>query len=217
VFIKEEEMKGFRKYGFAMASIVAFFILALSGIVPDVEAQPMNLNTFSAGTTISSSQVNQNFTALANAIPKMKSAGTMSDVILGSQTQNLTSVTVTPPGDGMIVLLASVGITLWEGYNDGSGGNSGGQSWGTVSARLCITPMNNCGNFMLDMPPRASNVGVQNYSPRISFPASFIAMAPATKGVAATYNLTGQKDYADPGGTVIVGGSLVAIFVQMGL
>lgn len=191
-----------------LTSVFMFSIFFLPGIVSSAKAQPLNLNTFSPNTTINSSQVNQNFTNLSNTVPKMKSVGTAANIVLNSQTQNLTSVTVTPPDDGMVLLLVSLDVTMSEG------GNEGGQSWGTISARLCITPMNTCSALMLDMPPVT---GVQPFSPRLMYPATFMAMAPATKGVAATYNLTGQKDYADPGGSIIVSGTLLAIFIKMGL
>ncbi len=210
----EEEMKRFGKYGLVL--VFAVFMMILPGVVPSAIAQsstppPIVTNPpFIAGTTISSTKVNENFSALNDAVPRMTSVGTAANVVLTSQTQNLATVTVTPPGNGMMLLIASLSVTMAEG------GTFGGKGWGTISANLCITPMNNCAPVMLDMPPLPGDPLPQLYSPRITFPATFMAMAPAVKGVPATYNLTGLKDYSD-GGSIIVSGTLLAIFMQWGL
>lgn len=73
-------------------------------------------NTFSSGTTISSSQMNANFSTLATAMPAAKST-TASVITTITGTSNgtataLVSLSVTPPLDGQILLIGTGTITL---------------------------------------------------------------------------------------------------------
>ncbi|MBI5043168.1 MAG: hypothetical protein HZC10_04930 [Nitrospirae bacterium] len=64
-------------------------------------------NTFSSGTTISSSQVNANFTALGNAMPAVKTASLGASATLTGSYSNVGSLTVTAPTAGFVQLTAT--------------------------------------------------------------------------------------------------------------
>jgi len=73
-------------------------------------------NTFTSGTTISSSQVNANFSTLANAMPGAKiSTGTFLTSITGTVSNNATSImsiSVTPPVSGNVIVIGSGAIVI---------------------------------------------------------------------------------------------------------
>lgn len=64
-------------------------------------------NTFTSGTAISSSAVNANFTSLANQMPAVKQVKQSSWLAMSTTAATLQSITVTPPGDGYVIVRAS--------------------------------------------------------------------------------------------------------------
>lgn len=69
-------------------------------------------NTFTSGTTISSSQVNANFLTLATAMPAAKTVVFSGALVSATTGTNMTSLTVTPPSTGFIILSASGSLGL---------------------------------------------------------------------------------------------------------
>ena len=93
-------MKYFSKKRFTMRQVVGLLTGVFLGITVIAYAAVTVPNTFSSGTTISSSQVNANFTALGNAMPAAKTiTGPFTWVTTTSPVDAL-SLTVTPPGNG---------------------------------------------------------------------------------------------------------------------
>jgi hypothetical protein len=198
--------------GIWIAVMVAMILLGVTSITCAEVYLP---NTFSPGTTISSSQVNNNFQVLAQSMPGMKSAFAGS-VTLSTQWQNVASLTVTPTMDGNLLLLGSVGVTITQGST------AGGSSWGTSSANLCITQASGGGSpctggayIMLDTVPLGSNAPVQPYSPRLTVPATIIGSVPVAKNTSVTLYLTASTESGSVGSIVIYGG-LTAIFLPGG-
>lgn len=103
-------MKQFKSVRFSivllMLSAALLLVLSAPGLA-DV-AVP---NTFTSGTTISSSQVNANFSTLASAMPGVKtSTGAFLTAITGTVSNNATSImsiSVTPPVSGNVIVIGS--------------------------------------------------------------------------------------------------------------
>ena len=100
-------MKYFSKKRFTMRQVVGLLTGVFLGITVIAYAAVTVPNTFSSGTTISSSQVNANFTALGNAMPAAKTiTGPFTWVTTTSPVDAL-SLTVTPPGNGFVIVSGS--------------------------------------------------------------------------------------------------------------
>ena len=101
-------MKYFSKKRFTMRQVVGLLTVVFLGITVIAYAAVTVPNTFSSGTTISSGQVNANFTTLGNAMPAVKNnASTAScSVFASAVSANVLSLAVTPPADGYIILSA---------------------------------------------------------------------------------------------------------------
>ena len=94
--------------------VMAVAILLSSVGLLEADDLTGQLNTFSQGTTISSSQVNSNFTFLAKALPRLKVA-VGGSVTATLNAQNLATLTVTPQINGSLLLLANAGLTIEQG------------------------------------------------------------------------------------------------------
>ena len=194
-----------------IGSVLTFVLL---GIASTVYAGQVNVPyTFSPGTTISSSQVNDNFQALAQSMPGMKSVGWGGSVTLSTTWQNIASITVTPPADGMLLLMGMTNVTI---YYDNGGAR------GDQSVVLCITqtsggsnssPGCQCGSEVsFSVPQYGAGDG-----PRIQVPAAFIANVGVVKNTSVTYYLTAAFPGAGKQGSGTAGpGGLVAIFLPGG-
>jgi hypothetical protein len=90
-------MKYFSKKRFTMRQVVGLLTFVFLGITVIAYAAVTIPNTFSSGTTISSSQVNANFTALGNAMPAVKTATTAYIIPSSTTPVNILSLPVTPP------------------------------------------------------------------------------------------------------------------------
>lgn len=171
---------------------------------------------FTPGATISSDQVNQNFKALSNAMPRTNNA-VGNNATLTSSYQNIATLTITPLDSGTIILLGTAGVTLTQGST------AGGSSWSTSTATICITQTSgggvpgNCSQIMLDTPPLHVGDPVQPYSPRLSLPVTIVGSAPITKDTPITFYLTAAKDSGSVGSSTINGSGLNAIFFRPGL
>ena len=96
-------MKYFSKKRFTMRQVVGLLTGVFLGITVIAYAAVNIPNVFSSGTTISSSQVNANFTAVANQMPGIEftSSNSWGGALTGSA-QNIASLIVTAPTDGFV-------------------------------------------------------------------------------------------------------------------
>ena len=102
-------MKQFKSIQHFTAMIIIFAAVLLTLPVTG-RADVTVPNTFTSGTTISSSQVNANFSVLANAMPGVKkiTSETFVTSITGTSSTNatnITSISVTPPVSGKVIVM----------------------------------------------------------------------------------------------------------------
>ncbi len=103
---------------FTLLRIVILLIIAFSITGMATYAAVSVPNTFTAGTTISASQMNQNFSAIATAMPAVKSA-TVSNVLVSMPATtssgvmtDVVTLSVNAPADGNMYLTATVYASL---------------------------------------------------------------------------------------------------------
>lgn len=102
---------------FSLMHVVVLLAITFSCITAVAYGTVTVPNTFSSGTTISSSQMNQNFSAITSAFPATTSAYAYNsgaiDIATGmGQSNLLRSVTITPPADGYVYVTASADFTI---------------------------------------------------------------------------------------------------------
>jgi len=128
-----------RKKRFSLGEVVGLLTIAFIGLAIIGYAASVTVpNTFSPGTTISSTEVNDNFTALKNGIDENKSVAGCSPEVLSTNltttVADIASVTISVPGPGRVMVSGSGTFSLnndgseWEGdvwIADSSGGMGG--------------------------------------------------------------------------------------------
>ncbi len=96
-------MNYFSKKRFTMRQVVSLLTIVFLGITVIAYAAVTVPNTFSTG-PISSSQVNQNFTTLGNAMPAVKTNNTAGCTDVTTTSSDILTLDVTPPVNGYIIL-----------------------------------------------------------------------------------------------------------------
>ncbi|MFH0974697.1 MAG: hypothetical protein V1874_02820 [Spirochaetota bacterium] len=99
-------MKSINKARFTLRQVVIMLTIIFLGIAVISYGAVTIPNTFNAGQTISSGEVNANFTAVANQMPAVKTVIT-NDVTLGSNYNDILSITISAPGDGNVFISAN--------------------------------------------------------------------------------------------------------------
>jgi len=156
-------------------------------------------NTFIAGAAISSGQVNTNFTALGNAMPAVKQSTPVS-IQITATVVDVTSITVTPPVAGYIILTGSGNVEI-DPVTPGS-----------MQARVYLatttggTPIT---NFAWVGYGDTTGVGIY-----VLHPFSLTRIFPVTAGTAQTFYMTGNETTGALGhNTHVSGATLTAVFV----
>lgn len=164
---------------FTMRQVVGLLTFVFLGITVIAYAAVTVPNTFSSGTTISSSQVNANFTALGNAMPAVKSIATFYDTALPNSgtVVNIATLSVTPPVAGYIILTGSTHVGVDKATADR---NEANVYLTTISATTSsnFTTLINC-------------CDTSGYK---WVPLSITAVYPVTGGVLQNFYLTAKRD-----------------------
>jgi hypothetical protein len=222
-------MNFFNKNRFSLRQVVIMLSIAFAGVAAISYAALTVPNNFTAGSTISAAQVNQNFSTLASAMPGIK-AGSAENVILApplnlngfSSAQVILSLTVTAPANGRYLLIASGVAKTQTGSDNTSSGaqlylvtdtqpgpvvNNGSGLWGKVDSEI--------GSQFVEF--AGGNGLTANNSPIFhTSPFSFMAVTPPTlAGSTTTYHLAGWNGWAGP--STIQAQKLVALFVPTDL
>ncbi|HSA14511.1 MAG TPA: hypothetical protein P5346_07175 [Spirochaetota bacterium] len=168
----------------------------------------IDLNTFSPGTTISSGDVNDNFNQLYNGLSRMKfEPGSQSEAVtLTAEAQNIKSITVTPPEDGVIMILGQVNITIVQGSS--GGGTGWGYSGGTVYISTTSNGTDNGQIFCIDTPDTKT---LALYAPRVNWPTTVYSFHYVTANTPVTFYMTAIKGGGSVG-SINIWGSMTAIF-----
>lgn len=207
-------MKGLKNKMAVGVRIVVIATVVLLGSAMHLWADDLSsqLNIFSPGTTISSSQVNSNFQALVKAMPAMKMVPG-NNITLSFDPQNVASLTVTPPMNGTLLLFGTAQVTICQGSA------FGGQSWGYSSSNVCITQTSNGGspgNCYRTTLDTMYVTNLENVAPRIEVPVTLIGSAPCQENTPLTFYLTAYKESESVGSSFIQGSGLIAIFLPGG-
>jgi hypothetical protein len=193
--------------GMRMLGIIAVTLLTCAVVTYAADDLASKIKSFAPGTTIKSSEINSNFQAIVNGMPAIKVDMTPNDPLftLSGTVQNLTSVTVNPPMDGVLLLIVGA-----------QAGLDSGEYSGLASAaiiRMCITETSGaCGSsgesFMISL-----NAPTYPIKTSLSLPITYIAAKPCYANTPVTYYLTALR--VDPSGGLcqINGAKLWAIFL----
>jgi hypothetical protein len=115
---RRNEMAFFNTKRFTLwpIEVVMIIVFSVTGVVAyAAESVP---NTFTAGTTISANQINQNFTSLATAMPAIKSVVVIDTFVAmpattsSGGTTDVVTLSVNAPADGNMYLTATVYASL---------------------------------------------------------------------------------------------------------
>jgi hypothetical protein len=184
-----------------------FMVILLLGNSIAVYAQVNVPNTFSSGTTISSTQVNDNFNALAQSMPGIKTSIGGGAITLSSAWQNIASITVTPPVDGLFFVLGSTTPM----FNPTDITNS------TSHVGLCITqtsgggsPCNAAGGGAFLNSTNFGSLGLLGNGPSMMIPMTPFGIFPVAKNIAITFYLTASTQ-GSTGPVSIGGGSTLTV------
>jgi hypothetical protein len=185
--------------------IIALVLLVCAGVTY-ADTLESEIISFSPGTTISSSQVNGNFQSLVSAMPRVGIApGSTGDITLTYVPQNIKSITVTPPMDGVLMFIASAALRLDSGANPGPAG--------AATAKLCLSQnWATCGSSDNS---RVVNLAAPTYplATSVNMPLTHIALQPCNANIPVTYYLSALQLEPSAGLCVVEGADLIAIFL----
>jgi len=212
---QEEDMKYFNKKRFSMKQVVFLLSLVIVGIAIFAYASTVTIpNTFTSGTTISSTQMNANFTAvktavddndsrittIANAMSAVKSTGNAASHQITGTVSDVLSLTVTPPADGYMIVMANGSVEI------------DGLTAGAVQAKLFLTTTSGGTSAPEQAWVGNATAGSLSYD---LIPYSIVKVFPVTASVSETFYLTGYENAgATNANTYIFPFSLTALFVQ---
>jgi len=204
-------MKGLKNkmaVGVRIVVIVTAILLGPAIFTYAANTDEFGIISFSPGTTISSSDVNNNFRILANAMPgwKMLSTGP-AHFPFSFEPQNIVSLTVTPPADGALLLFGYVGV-----HNVQDGTTGGGGDW---AADVCITQTSNGGDCPTTVRMSTLPFG-DGATPSYGIPATIIGGGPCQANTPVTYYLTAHMEPNSAGSCWIDSALLIAIFLPGG-
>ncbi len=162
-------------------------LLTLLLVIPQaVFAEVPIPNTFTSGTPISSSQVNANFTAIATSAPAVKQArqapaGVPIYINSASTPQNIYSITVTPPANGYVILIANSNLGISQTQSAANG------------AAIYLTNASQATSTNEVYPYYTTPTGA-TANGWVFIPFSITAVYPVTSGVASTFYMTAVRD-----------------------
>ncbi len=112
-------MKYFTKERFTLRQVVIMLTIVFSGVAVISYGAVTIPNTFTPGKTISSGEVNSNFTALANQMPAVKTGYAGFNIAVESTYTHIVTLSVTVPANGFVYLSANGSIQLGSKSADG--------------------------------------------------------------------------------------------------
>jgi hypothetical protein len=209
-------MKGLKNkmaVGVRIVVIVSAIVLEPAIFTYAVNTDEFGIISFSPGTTISSSQVNNNFQALINAMPRGAFGFVDNTPITVSSTPlTIASLSVTPRMDGALLIFVTASVSLGSSAFIDSHPSASSYS-------LCISQSSDsCG-------PEGGSHPIYLNAPSsppifIDFPITFFSAQPCRAGIPVTYYVTASTvppPYGSGGSGEITGAHINAIFLPGGL
>ena len=177
-------MKSNRTNRWTMMYAVCLLATMVLGIALSANAGVTIPNTFSASTTISSSQVNANFTAVANQMPAVKQSLSGIWIAMPAAAAQLSVISFTAPGNGFAMIFATGSIYL--------------DTLASTASFACID-LDAASAYTGGCTPMAgSDTAIRTYLPAtfpdttgFASPYSIIKVIPVTSGTAYSYYLNG--------------------------
>ncbi len=182
--------------------IVAVAVMILLGAAAVTHADGPQLTTFSSGTTIKSSEVNQNFSALSSALPGLKWAMATNPFTFTTAWQTVGTLSVTAPADGVFLIFTNTQVSFNLSQNGGNMVNFAVSP--TPSADQMIPP----GMFGVSFV-----AGCPTCAPSLSVPANCVGTAWASAGATTTFYLLAQKTNANGDSINLSSASMFAVFL----
>jgi hypothetical protein len=193
--------------GMRMLGIIMVILFSCAVVTYAADDLASKIKSFAPGTTIKSSEINSNFQAILNGMPAIKIDTSPDDTLftLSSTVQNLTSVTVNPPMDGLLLLIVGAQARLDSGEQDFLAA--------AATIRMCITETSGtCGSSGESL---AINLASPTHplTTSVYLPITYIAAKPCYANTPVTYYLTALR--VDPSGGLcqINAAKLWAIFL----
>jgi len=181
-------MKCFDKERFFMGQLVGLLMIAFLGIPVIAHAEVTIPHTFSPGTTISSGQVNANFTALKNQMPAVKQSVGPIWITMPTTAAQLKSISVTPPGNGYVIVTTTGTVSVTH--------TSGTLGYFCLDLHGTADYVGGCG------PMSGSDTAVRSYLPSgfpstgggqdFGIPYSIVKVFPVSGGASTTFYLNGR-------------------------
>ncbi len=194
--------------GMRMLGIIALTLLTSALVTYAADDLASKIKSFTPGTTIKASDMNSNFQAIISGMPAAK-VGPPNDTLytLSGTAQNLTSVTVTPPMDGILLLIASFQARL----------DGGPDATGAADIQVCISDTSGlCGSGGgpgSGYESKSISLAAPAPTTSIYFPVTFITARQGSANTSVTYYLTAYEPAPAAGLCRINAASLWAIFL----
>jgi hypothetical protein len=193
-YLKNEMLCGIR--------IVAMVSMILLGAAAVTCADGPVLIIFSPGTTIQSSQVNQNFSALLNALPGFKWVMGANNFSFTTDWQTVAQISVTAPADGNFLIFVNTQVSFNLQPNGGNMVTFG------ISTSPSINNLVAPGQFGVNFVAPCTSCG-----PALSVPANIVGTASASNGVTATFYLLAKKEQNTTDIITLASASMFTVFL----
>jgi len=201
-------MKTLRKNRWTMIHAACLLVTIVLGTGFNADAGVSIPNTFSPSTTISSSQMNANFTAVANQMPAVKQSLPEIWIVMSTTASQLSSIAFTAPGTGYAMIFATGSIAI--------------NTLASTSGVACVDLDATSGYIEGCTPKVGSDTAVRAMWPatfpdmlEYSVPYSIIKVIPVTSGAAYSYYLNGY--YAGAAGASLFQSTMTVLFVPNAL
>jgi len=203
-----KNQKGMRPIS-RMVGLMIVALLASAVVTYAARPDEFGITSFSPGTTISSSDVNNNFQILVNAMPRIGGTFNDSTITLSYTPQNIASMTVTPPMDGVLLFIATAHIRVDSGANTGPAGSA--------TAKLCLTQTSgSCGSGSDSDIVVSFSAPTNPLTTSLYVPVTMIEAVPCQATTPVTYYLTAKQELPSAGLCVINGINFRRIFLPGG-
>lgn len=199
-------MKSNRKNRRAMMYAACLLVMVVLGMALGADAAVSIPNTFSPSTTISSSQMNANFTAVAQQMPAVKQSLSGIWIAIPVTAGQLSTISFTAPGTGYAMIFANGSIYL--------------DTLASTAAFACIDLDATSAYVGGCIPNSGSDTAIRTYLPatfpdttEFAIPYSMIKVIPVTSSTTYSYYLNGLATGTAASGAWLFQPNMTVLFV----